>query len=297
MTRVLLPAATVLLLTAPLAPAQVLDPQKLLDAETFWDNRDWDWYKANVPFFECPDRDIQTTYYYRWEVVTKHLTYGSPNTGYTFTEFIDRPFWSGAYGAISCPAGHQLYEVRWLNDPRYARDWFRTGLTELEAWGDATLPVAPAAPPAGNLALNPGDKSFPKAAASFTSRFDKVERSNDGTVNFHPSPANRWTSYESPNPTDWLEVDFGERKTFARVELAVYDDGGGVRAPESYAVQYWDGSRWRDAGGQKRTPERPAGGQYNEVRFEPVTAAKVRVVFTHAGKARSGVTEVFVWPE
>src|SRR5262249_52732837 len=69
-------------------------------------------------------------YYYRWELVTKHLTYGSPDSGYSFTEFIDRPFWSGAYGAISCPGGHQLYEVRWLKDPRYARDyaryWFRT---------------------------------------------------------------------------------------------------------------------------------------------------------------------------
>jgi hypothetical protein len=108
----------------------VLDRQKLLDAQTFWDNRDWDWYAANIPFFECPDSDITTTYYYRWEVVTKHLTYGSPNTGYTFTEFIDRPFWSGTYGAISCPAGHQLYEVRWLRNPRIARDyaryWFQT---------------------------------------------------------------------------------------------------------------------------------------------------------------------------
>jgi hypothetical protein len=115
--------------TAP-ASAGVLDKQKLLDAQTFWDNRDWDWYKANIPFFECPDADINTTYYYRWELVTKHLTYGSPNSGYSFTEFIDRPFWSGAYGAISCPAGHQLYEVRWLRDPEYARDysryWFRT---------------------------------------------------------------------------------------------------------------------------------------------------------------------------
>ncbi|HET6575424.1 MAG TPA: discoidin domain-containing protein [Fimbriiglobus sp.] len=841
MTQFLLPAAVAFLLAAP-APAQVLDRQKLLDAETFWDNRDWDWYKANIPFFECPDKDIQTTYYYRWEVVTKHLTCGSPNTGYTFTEFIDRPFWSGAYGAISCPAGHQLYEVRWLNDPRYARDyaryWFRTpgaqprrystwladavwavhrvhpdaafatdllpdlvknyqgwekqhfvpevglfwqtghddgmeininsrqtadtvrgapayrptlnsylwadalaiarvaelagdrkladeyrakaarlkdnlqkklwgpkrefffpkalrdeardgftvkalsltyqtgkhagsphgreeigyvpwqfdlpdpgyeaawkflmdkdyfaaefgpttverhdplfvlsktccwwsgqswpyattqtlkamanllhdykqdvvtkadylkllgtfakmhrkggrpyiaeachpdtgsweghdsfnhsehyfhsgycdlivtglvglrprggdavevhplapdgwayfaldnvpyrgrrlsvvwdrdgtryklgkglhvladgkpiasaeklgrltaklpakpskaamkttpvnyavsndghyfprigasysapktspgklidgnywyhrsppnrwtcedspnatdwveidfgmkrpvhtvklyflddgagisppeqfdlehwdgkawvpvpgqertpkaptgrranvvrfaplevrklravfthrgtdrtGLTEFEAWGDATLPVTPAPTPAGNLALNPGDKPFPKASASFTSRFDQVERANDGKVSFHPSPANRWTSYESPNPTDWLAIDFGASKTFARVELAVYDDGGGVRAPESYTVQFWDGSRWRDAEDQKRSPGRPAGGQFNEVRFEPVTATKVRVVFTHVGKSRSGVTEVYVWPD
>jgi hypothetical protein len=63
-------------------------------------------------------------------LITKHLTYGSPNSGYSFTEFIDRPFWSGTYGAISCPAGHQLYEVRWLRDPNYARDygryWYRT---------------------------------------------------------------------------------------------------------------------------------------------------------------------------
>jgi hypothetical protein len=112
------------------ASAQILDKQKLLDAQTFWDNQDWDWYQSNIPFFECPDPEINTTYYYRWELVTKHLTYGSSKSGYSFTEFIDRPFWSGAYGAISCPAGHQLYEVRWLRDPRYAWDycryWFKT---------------------------------------------------------------------------------------------------------------------------------------------------------------------------
>src|SRR5216684_3048650 len=123
-------ALALLLGVSNLAAGQVLDKQKLLDAQTFWDNRDWDWYKANIPFFECPDADINTTYYYRWELVTKHMTYGAPNSGYSFTEFIDRPFWSGTYGAISCPAGHQLYEVRWLKDRRYAWDygryWFKT---------------------------------------------------------------------------------------------------------------------------------------------------------------------------
>ncbi len=111
-------------------PKAVLDKQKALEAQTWWDNRDWDWYKANIPFFDCPDAELVTTWYYRWELLTKHLTYGSPNSGYSFTEFIDRPFWSGAYGAISCPVGHQLYEVRWLRDSQYARDyaryWFRT---------------------------------------------------------------------------------------------------------------------------------------------------------------------------
>ena len=108
--------ATAILTIPGRAAEPLLTPQALLDHEAFWDNRDWDWYRENIPFFECPDADLQTTYYYRWELLTKHLTYGSPNSGYSFTEFIDRPFWSGAYGAISCPAGHQLYEARWLRE-------------------------------------------------------------------------------------------------------------------------------------------------------------------------------------
>ena len=108
----------------------ILDNDEVLGRQTWWDNRDWDWYKAHIPFFESPDSAVDATYYYRWELVTKHLTYGSPETGYTFTEFIDRPFWSGAYGSISCPLGHQFYEVRWLKDRRviedFARYWFET---------------------------------------------------------------------------------------------------------------------------------------------------------------------------
>jgi len=104
---------------------QVLDKLDVLRRQTFWDNRDWDWYARNIPILETPDTELDTTYYYRWELLTKHLTYGSPNSGYSFTEFIDRPFWSGRYGAISCPAGHQLYESRWLRDPTIARDYAR----------------------------------------------------------------------------------------------------------------------------------------------------------------------------
>jgi hypothetical protein len=112
------------------ASTQILDKRALFSRQTWWDNRDWDWFAARIPVFESPDTAIDATYYYRWELVTKHLTYGSRATGFTFTEFIDRPFWSGAYGAISCPLGHQFEEVRWLNDPEivsdFARYWFET---------------------------------------------------------------------------------------------------------------------------------------------------------------------------
>jgi len=45
----------------------------------------------------------------------------------------------------------------------------------------------------------------------------------------------------------------------------------------------------------KLAPEKPTGSQFNELRFDRVKATRVRVVFTHAGKARSGVSEMFVW--
>ena len=85
--------ALLVLLSACGPAAPILDQQALLDRQTWWDNRDWDWYRVHIPFFESPDTAIDATYYYRWELITKHLTYGSPNSGYSFTEFIDRPFW------------------------------------------------------------------------------------------------------------------------------------------------------------------------------------------------------------
>ena len=83
-------------------------------------------------------------------------------------------------------------------------------------------------------------------------------------------------------------------KEAGRVDLHVYDDRGGVRAPASYNIQYWDGKDWRDARGQQKSPPVPAGGK-NTVTFRPVRTQKVRVVFTHNGKARSGVSEIEVW--
>jgi hypothetical protein len=173
----------------------------------------------------------------------------------------------------------------------------RTGLTEFEVWGDSSGPIAPAPQPPNNLALNRKGKGFPKASASFTSGFDRVEMANDGVTSFQPTPHNRWTSYGSLSSSDWLEIDFGAVKAVTRVELAIYDDRGGVQAPQRYTIQWWDGTEWREARDQQKTPETPVGGEINEVRFRKVSTARVRVVFTHRGKARSGVSEIFIWPD
>jgi hypothetical protein len=173
----------------------------------------------------------------------------------------------------------------------------RSGLSEFEIWGDSAQSLDPAPPPTGNLAFNPGTQPYPKVSASFTSQFDKIERVNNGLIQFRPNPPDRWTAYESPNASDSLEVDFGGERSIARVELAIYDDRGGVQPPESYEIERWDGSKWLAIEGVEKNPPRPTGGAINEARFPPIKTSKIRVTFKHKGRARSGLSEILVWPE
>lgn len=222
-------------------------------------------------------------------------------------EIWDGKNWIEAPNAIQRPreiAGHSSLRIRFeptdtqkVRVMLHHRPGAKSGLSEIEVWGEATLPLEPVPPPKNNLAYNPGDKPFPKASASHTSRWDKPERANDGVVNFNPNPNNRWTAYESPDAEDWFELDFGEKKEFSRVELALYDDRGGVQPPISYSIQIPDGEKWIDIPNQQKNPPQPAGGQFNEVRFPKVQSTKMRVLFVHKQPAKSGMTEIYVWPE
>jgi hypothetical protein len=171
-----------------------------------------------------------------------------------------------------------------------------SGLTELQAWGPGRLPYTPPRPPKGNIALNPNNKGYPKATASYSDRYGGVAKSAiDGRIMFQSNPVNRWTSYGSPNKTDWLEVDFGQEKVIKKVVLHIYDDHGGVQTPLSYSVQYLKGKEWKEVGKIQKSPVELIGSSENIGTFAPVTASKIRVVFVHKDKARSGLTELEVW--
>ena len=172
----------------------------------------------------------------------------------------------------------------------------RSGLTELEAWGDVQLPLESLPHPPGNLAYNDGRSEFPKATASYHDRFGGVPKSAiDGRTNFMPTPTNRWTSYESPNDVDWLQIDFGKSVEFSKVDLAIYDDQGGVQCPIEYRFEIWEDDKWQPITDVKRNPVEPAGGQWNSATFAPTTTSNLRIQFTNRDRARSGVTEVMVW--
>jgi len=87
------------------------------------------WMTSNVPLFECPDKDIEEIYYFRWWTFRKHIK-ETPD-GYVITEFLPKVNWSGKHNTISCPAGHHFREGRWIHNPRYLDDyalfWFRKG--------------------------------------------------------------------------------------------------------------------------------------------------------------------------
>ena len=146
--RIILIGATLLSWTAlsAAAPApsaaQVLTPEAFkpyvekfnaeddeLYANAFPNAMAWDFLAANIPLFQCPDEDLERTYYFRWWTYRKHVRQ-SPD-GWVITEFLPKVPWSAKDNTICCPAGHHFYEGRWLADPKYLDDyatfWFRKG--------------------------------------------------------------------------------------------------------------------------------------------------------------------------
>jgi len=81
----------------------------------------YDWLASNIPLFECPDSTIEKIYYYRWWAIRKHLK-ETPD-GFVFTEFITPVNHAGKYNTVSSALGHNIYELRWLLDPKYLDDY------------------------------------------------------------------------------------------------------------------------------------------------------------------------------
>lgn len=81
------------------------------------------WLCQNIPLFECPDRDVEEIFYFRWWSYRKHLV--KTPAGFVVTEFLTPVKHAGAYNTVSCAAGLQLAEGRWLREDRYLDDYTR----------------------------------------------------------------------------------------------------------------------------------------------------------------------------
>jgi Carbohydrate binding module (family 35)/F5/8 type C domain len=100
----------------------VLNPDSLLAAQGL---QEPDWYKANIPFVDTPDANINGVYYYRWSTHKRALRYTTAGTGYIATEY-DNPVWySGANSFSGLPdaAGYHILDGRWLRNRAYMDDY------------------------------------------------------------------------------------------------------------------------------------------------------------------------------
>ncbi len=77
----------------------------------------WDFLAANIPLLDCPDRDIEQIYYFRWWTFRKHIR--STPDGLVITEFLAPVKHAGVHNTVSCSLNHHIDEGRWLRDRRY----------------------------------------------------------------------------------------------------------------------------------------------------------------------------------
>ncbi|HEY5346101.1 MAG TPA: glycosyl hydrolase family 65 protein [Verrucomicrobiae bacterium] len=77
----------------------------------------WIWLQKKIPFFECPDKEVEELYYFRWWSFRKHLE--QTTNGFVFTEFLTKP------QPVSSALGFHIAEGRWLRDQNYLDDYVR----------------------------------------------------------------------------------------------------------------------------------------------------------------------------
>lgn len=82
----------------------------------------YEWMKNEVPVFQCPDKDIERAYYFRFWTYRKHIK--TTKDGVVITEFLPKVLWSGKHNTINAAVGHHIYEGRWLkNSEKYLKSY------------------------------------------------------------------------------------------------------------------------------------------------------------------------------
>ncbi|MFF5288768.1 MGH1-like glycoside hydrolase domain-containing protein [Paractinoplanes globisporus] len=167
--------------------------------------------------------------------------------------------------------------------------------------GDVTVAMPPAVvvarPELVDDAANVGETGYPTASASYTWHGDSAANAIDGQ-DFHLDvPSTRWTSYGSPHSSDWLAVDFGAATMVSDVRVDFYDDGGGVRTPDAFALQMMDpDGTWRDVPGQTRDPAAPWRRTVSRILVDPpVTTDRLRIVASRNDGGAVGITALQSW--
>ncbi|THV36989.1 Ig-like domain-containing protein [Glycomyces buryatensis] len=126
--------------------------------------------------------------------------------------------------------------------------------------------------------------------ASYTSSWENVTAVNDG---IDPAQSNdgenpRWGTWPETGE-QWLQYDWDTPIRLNASDLYFLDDGGGVRVPAEWKLQYRGADEeWVDVAARGEYGTAP--DQYNSVSFDPVTTTGVRAVL-QSGEGSVGALE------
>lgn len=107
-----------------------------------------EWMSKNVPLFDCPDKDMEEIYYFRWWSLRKHIK--RTPVGLGMTEFLVQRSYADKYNLIACAVGHHIMETRWLRDTTYLHQilntWYHgnngkamTKMNKFSSWNPAAV--------------------------------------------------------------------------------------------------------------------------------------------------------------
>jgi hypothetical protein len=147
------------------------------------------------------------------------------------------------------------------------------------------------------LPLPPGSTDLALTAtpsASYSSPWTTVTAINNGIYPIQSSDDNDLTPYWGTWPqtgTQWIELDWSSPVTTNGSQVYFADDGGGLRLPASWQVQYWNGTAFVPVPSPGTYPA--ADDTFNNVSYGSVTTTKLRVVM-QSGQGSVGVIQWIV---
>jgi NPCBM-associated, NEW3 domain of alpha-galactosidase len=132
------------------------------------------------------------------------------------------------------------------------------------------------------------------ASASYASPWTTIAAVNNGIYPIQSSDDNDLTPYWGTWPQtgqQWMELDWSQPITTNGSSVYFADDGGGLRLPASWSVQYWNGSAWTDVSNASAYPA--ADNTFNAVTFDSVTTTRLRVLL-QSGQGSVGAIQWIV---
>jgi hypothetical protein len=124
-------------------------------------------------------------------------------------------------------------------------------------------------------------------SASYTSPWELAEAVNDG---IDPSSSDdgvnrRWGTWPEQGE-QWVQLEWPDPVRVDASDVYFLDDGGGVRLPTSWRLQYWTGTSYVDIPGTYEV----VADRYNHTGFPGVTTTRMRAVL-RGDTASVGVLE------